>query len=555
MTTPEYLFEASWEVCNKVGGIYTVLSTKARTLSRQFQDQVIFIGPDRGRMPEDFMEDASLFRDWTAAVASGNEAFGVKTGRWNIPGTPPVILVDYQSCFSERDALYYDLWESFGVDSSRGYGDYDESCIFAYATGLVIRSFYLFHHLEDKKVIAHFNEWMLGMGALYVQKQLPRIATVFTTHATSIGRSIAGNNKPLYSCMNGYNGDQMARELHLEAKHSIEKQTAHHVDCFTTVSDVTAVECRQLLDKAPDVVTPNGFEPDFVPSGNAYASKRLKARNVLLRTAGKLLGYSPDPNAFLLATSGRYEYRNKGIDLFIDSMNHLRQSPGLQRETIAFILVPAWVYAPRADLKAVIEKDIDTTEPLQTPFLTHWLHAMENDRIMNFILSAGFTNRAGEKLKILFVPCYLDGNDGIFNLPYYDLLIGMDATVFPSYYEPWGYTPLESIAFGIPTITTGLAGFGRWAKNVAAGGNAIENGVAVVMRTDDNYAQVVETITDALLALAPPQTAAEMNALQQRCFELAAKAEWEQFISYYYIAYDKAFVKAKGRIDKDTARI
>ena len=100
------------------------------------------------------------------------------------------------------------------------------------------------------------------------------------------------------------------------------------------------------------------------------------------------------------------------------------------------------------------------------PFITHWLNLMDQDKVLNYISHAGFTNQASEKLKIIFVPCYLDGRDGIFNKPYYDLLIGMDATVYPSYYEPWGYTPLESVAFGIPTVTTNLAGFAKTSAKV-----------------------------------------------------------------------------------------
>lgn len=194
--TPEFLFESSWEVCNKVGGIYTVLSTKAHTLQQIFNDKVIFIGPDvwANTTAPDFTEDASLFEDWRKH-AEAVDHLKVKVGRWNVPGTPPVILVDFKSYFSERDAFFYSMWENFRVDSIHAYGDYDESCIFAYAVGKVIESFYHFYKLENKKVAALFNEWMLAMGALYIQKQIPAIATLFTTHATSIGRSIAGNNK------------------------------------------------------------------------------------------------------------------------------------------------------------------------------------------------------------------------------------------------------------------------------------------------------------------------------------------------------------------------
>ena len=545
-TTPEYLFESSWEVCNKVGGIYTVLSTKAHTLQQMFNDKVIFIGPDvwgPANAP-DFIEDDTLFADWKKHART-TDKLKMKVGRWNVPGTPPVVLVDFKPFFSERDAFFYSMWENFRVDSMHAYGDYDESCIFAYAVGKVIESFYNFYNLSDKKVTALFNEWMLGMGALYIQKQLPAIATLFTTHATSIGRSIAGNNKALYAYMDGYNGDQMAKELNMEAKHSLEKQAAHHVDCFTTVSDITARECKQLLDKAPDIVTPNGFEPNFVPEGKEYTKKRAEARKTLINVAEKLLGCSISPDALLVSTSGRYEYRNKGIDVFIEAMNRVRNSGELQREVVAFLMVPAWVRDARADLKEVIEKNILTTSPMQMPFITHWLNLMDQDKVLNYISHAGFTNQASEKLKIIFVPCYLDGRDGIFNKPYYDLLIGMDVTVYPSYYEPWGYTPLESVAFGIPTVTTNLAGFGLWAEKSVSGKN-ISEGVAVIERTDFNYFDVADAITTSILSLVKKDEK-EVEEIRKRCFKLAKQAEWSKFIVFYQKAFSDALAAAAKR--------
>ena len=482
-TTPEYLFESSWEVCNKVGGIYTVLSTKAHTLQRSFKDKLIFIGPDvwTDTNAPDFIEDDVLFADWKTYTKT-TENLKVKVGRWNVPGTPPVILVDFKPFFKEKDSFFFSMWESFRVDSIHAYGDYDESCIFAYAVGKVIESFYHFYKLENKKVAALFNEWMLGMGALYIKKQLPAVATLFTTHATSIGRSIAGNNKALYAYMDGYNGDQMAGELNMEAKHSLEKQTALHVDCFTTVSDITARECKQLLD-------------NFVPSDKEYDKKRMAARRDLLNVAEKLLGCPISPDAFLVSTSGRYEYRNKGIDVFIEAMNRVRTSGRLQREVVAFIMVPAWVRDARADLKEVIDKNIRTTSPMQMPFVTHWLNQMEQ--------------------------------------------------VYPSYYEPWGYTPLESIAFGIPTITTDLAGFGLWAKKHVTGNN-ISEGVAVVNRDDFNYFEVADAITSSILALAGKDKK-ETAEIRKRSFCLAAKAEWSKFIVYYEEAFRIALEHASKR--------
>lgn len=550
INTPDYIFESSWEVCNKVGGIYTVLSTKAKTLQTKLNDKIIFIGPDiwNEALPVDFLEDKSLFKEWKNKVGMTGE-LKVKVGRWDVPGNPPVILVDFKPFFAEKDALYYSMWEQFRVDSLHAYGDYDESCIFAYAVGKVVESFYHFYQLEDKKVAALLNEWMLGMAALYIQKQLPKVATLFTTHATSIGRSIAGNNKALYAYMDGYNGDQMAAELNMEAKHSIEKQAAHHVDCFTTVSDITARECKQLLDKEPDIVTPNGFEPNFVPAKLEYTKKRAEARKALINMAEKLLGYTIDPDVLLVSTSGRYEYRNKGIDVFIEAMNRVRTSGRLQRETIAFILVPAWVKEVRADLKMAIETNYENHLPMQCPFITHWLHQMQDDKVINYIGSAGFQNRKDEKLKIIFVPCYLNGKDGILDKTYYDILIGMDATVYPSYYEPWGYTPLESIAFGIPTVTTNLAGFGMWAKKAGVSGGDLSEGVAVIDRTDFNYFEVADAIMEQILSLSG-KTEKERQQIKKNCLALSGKAEWDKFITYYFEAFDIALSHAAERILK-----
>lgn len=550
INTPDYIFESSWEVCNKVGGIYTVLSTKAKTLQTKLNDKIIFIGPDiwNEALPVDFLEDKSLFKEWKNKVGMTGE-LKVKVGRWDVPGNPPVILVDFKPFFAEKDALYYSMWEQFRVDSLHAYGDYDESCIFAYAVGKVVESFYHFYQLEDKKVAALLNEWMLGMAALYIQKQLPKVATLFTTHATSIGRSIAGNNKALYAYMDGYNGDQMAAELNMEAKHSIEKQAAHHVDCFTTVSDITARECKQLLDKEPDIVTPNGFEPNFVPAKLEYTKKRAEARKALINMAEKLLGYTIDPDVLLVSTSGRYEYRNKGIDVFIEAMNRVRTSGRLQRETIAFILVPAWVKEVRADLKMAIETNYENHLPMQCPFITHWLHQMQDDKVINYIGSAGFQNSKDEKLKIIFVPCYLNGKDGILDKTYYDILIGMDATVYPSYYEPWGYTPLESIAFGIPTVTTNLAGFGMWAKKAGVSGGDLSEGVAVIDRTDFNYFEVADAIMEQILSLSG-KTEKERQQIKKNCLALSGEAEWDKFITYYFEAFDIALSHAAERILK-----
>ena len=197
MLFPDYIFESSWEVCNKVGGIYTVLSTRARTLQNKMRDHIIFIGPDcwGEKSCSYFAEDKSLFCDWK--TQSMEDGIKVKIGRWNVPGNPITILVDFSIYFDDKDAIYSKLWELYGVDSLHAYGDYDEASMFSYAAAKVVESFYNYNINKSAKVIYHGNEWMTGLGLLYINHRLPQIATVFTTHATSIGRSIAKNKKPL----------------------------------------------------------------------------------------------------------------------------------------------------------------------------------------------------------------------------------------------------------------------------------------------------------------------------------------------------------------------
>ncbi|MEG1586402.1 MAG: glycogen/starch synthase, partial [Bacteroidales bacterium] len=396
LKSPDYLIELSWEVCNLVGGIYTVLSTKARTLQHIFGDHLAFIGPDiwKGIPNPTFIESDDVLPEWR--VKARLEGLKIRTGRWNIPGKPIVILVDFEPYYSRKNQLYSDMWDWFQVDSLHAYGDYDEASMFAYASALVAQSLYHYWEGKNKKVLAQFNEWTTGMGLLYLKKKEPGIVTVFTTHATSIGRSIAGNHKPLYDYLEGYFGDQMARELNMESKHSIEKRAAREADSFTTVSDITARESNQLLERMP-FVTPNGFEKDFVPVNEKYTLLRERARATLLNLAEKLIGYTASPDAFLIATAGRYEYKNKGIDVYIDALEDLRQEH-LKKELIAFILVPAWVAEPRHDLQYQLTSLSYNQHPLSDPIITHVLHNPHEDAVLNRLHALHFKNDPSDKV-------------------------------------------------------------------------------------------------------------------------------------------------------------
>ena len=539
MITPDYIFESSWEVCNKVGGIYAVLSTRAKTLQDAMPDRIIFIGPDcwNEKSSPYFVEDNDLLADWRKYAEEGG--LKVKIGRWNIPGNPISILVDFKPFYADKDRIYGKCWEDFQVDSLHGYGDYDEASMFSYAAAKVVESCYKFFKLETKNVIYHGNEWMTGLGVLYIKKYCPKIGTIFTTHATSIGRSIAGNNKPLYDYLWAYNGDQMAEELNMQSKHSIEKQTALNVDCFTTVSEITAQECKELIGKPVDVVLPNGFENDFVPKGAAFNKKRKVARETLLRVANCLTGCEFGDDTLIIGTSGRYEFRNKGIDVFVEAMNRLNRDERLSKNVVAFVEVPAWVGDARPDLKERYESGKTYDTPLDLPVISHWLHNMDHDSVLGMMKYNDMWNRKEDKVKLIFLPCYLTGNDGLINMPYYDLIIGIDLSIYPSYYEPWGYTPLESIAFKVPCITTDLAGFGLWANSEKGAYSEIEDGVKTIHRTDYNYSEVADVIKDTVAKFSN-MTEAQVKKARSNADKLSKKALWSEFIKYYWQAYDFA---------------
>lgn len=537
----DLLFETSWEVCNKVGGIYAVLSTKAKTLHKRYKDNLSFIGPDLWTVDTPspyFVEGKTPLTQWQKNALLP-EGMRVRVGRWNVPGRPIALLVSYNTLYPYKNALYGEMWSRYRVDSLHAYGDYDESCMFAYAAALVIESIVKWKSNPDLRIIAHFDEWTTGMGLLYVKSHLPQVKTVFTTHATSIGRSICGNGKPLYDYMLGYNGDQMAGELNMQSKHSLEKAAAHAADAFTTVSNVTARECEQLLERHP-LVTPNAFEQNFVPKGAKFAQSRAASRQRLLQVAGALTGENYPADTMLVATSGRLEMRNKGIDIYLDALSALRDSLGhmanRRRRVVAFVLVPAWMKSARADVADALASGKPHRQ--FDPVITHNLHNPDSDPVYRRINDLGFHNEGLDMVTVIDVPSYLNGDDGIIDMSYYDLLPGLDAAVFPSYYEPWGYTPLESAAFGVPTITTDLAGFGQWVLD-NYGDNPAKCGVKVIHRTDGNYGETVHAVAASLVKLyeMKPKEAEQIGKVAHATSKVAS---WDNFIKYYDLAYAQA---------------
>ena len=451
--TPDYLFEVSWEVCNKVGGIHTVISTKAQTVTRKFADRYILIGPDlqhEGANPE-FEEDPDMLKAWRQSVYS--DGLRIRVGHWKIKGEPTVILVDFTSLIPRKDEILKKLWETYHVDSLSGQWDYIEPVLFGYAAGMVIASYVDNFCNATDKIAAHFHEWMTAAGGLHLRKHAPYVATLFTTHATVMGRCIAGNGLPLYNDLAKFNADELARQFNVVAKHSIEKMAATYHDAFLTVSD--------------------------------------------------------------------------------ESLKKLAASDRLKREVLAYVTVPAANRGPRADLQAHLADPASPIDGGQYKYSTHYLEYQNSDPIVN-ALNGSILTTDDSKVKVIFVPTYLNKADGIFNKDYYELLVGMDITVFPSYYEPWGYTPLESVAFSVPTITTTLAGFGLWVDKQRE-----HLGVEVIRRDDYNDKEVEEKIADSLLRFSALDEK-HVSEMRVSAYEISETALWEHLFAAYEQAYSEA---------------
>ena len=541
---PDYLFEVSWEVCNKVGGIYTVVATKALHLSSQFGRRHIFIGPDvwmhRSDNP-DFLEDPMLYRSWKAQALT--EGLRFRVGRWNIPGHPVAILVDYKQFLTQADDILGSLWNDFGVDSISGNWDYKESAVFGVIAGRVIESFWNYNLKGGEKVVAQFHEWQTGAGVLHLKKAQIPVATAFTTHATMMGRCLAGNNLPLYDNIAQYNGDEMARRFNVTAIYSLEKKSAQNADVFTTVSDITAKECAQFLERPVDVVTPNGFENSFTPSSDAaYDSLHKAARERLVKVATAMSAEAVPDNSIFIGIGGRYEFRNKGIDVFIDALDKLNREGFEGRPVQAFIMIPSGHHGPDKELVAKLEGRGNEHYQTQT---SHYLMNAEYDTITRRLRETGLVNSIGDKVKVYFIPSYLTGEDGVFNMPYYDILCGLDLALFPSYYEPWGYTPLEALAFRIPTLTTDLAGFGLWVETHY---KKKHPGITVLHRTETNYEEVVDGVAERVKEIANLDKV-KRKAYRENAREVAQIALWDNQIIYYKEAYSLALEKVQARRD------
>ena len=539
----DYLFETSWEVCNMVGGIYTVISTKAEEIKQLLKDHYITIGPDVVKEAHEtmyFVEDPSLFPEWREKVS---EQLGVKVriGRWKISAKPIAILIDYTSMYSIKNEILAHLWEKYQLDSIQGQWDYIEPVVFGYAAGKVIESFVEWNVGPDDNVVAQFHEWMTGAGVLYIREHCPYISTVFTTHATYLGRAISGNGLPLYSQLESYNWQTMASRFNIVSQQSMEMKSAQNADVFTTVSDITAQECKQFLQRKPDFITINGINSDFVKNVENSDKCREKSRAKVFEVIDALCGKEVSRDSMLLINSGRYEFHNKGTDLYIKMLAKLNHDESLKRDIVAVIAVPGNIAGPSKDLMHRLNKEVEIKGHTEYP-CTHYIHDYQWDMVLNSLRDNGLQNNEGDRVKVMFIPAYLNGSDGVFNIKYNEFLYGFDLSVFPSYYEPWGYTPLESVAHGIPTIAMDVSGFGKYIQ----GKNIDNEAVSVIHREEGNEDSVINEMEKVVLKMAS-HSDEETAEISKKAIEIASSLTWKDLIVNYYNAYDLAVTKSEGK--------
>lgn len=539
LRSPRLVFEISWEVCNMVGGIHTVLATKAEKMRELYGDDYIVLGPwlrtdaNPAFIPEDLFP--------TARESLSARGVPVHTGRWNVPGRPPCLLVDFSATYKNKNEVLEWMWVTYGVDSLSGGWDYIEPVLFGYTCGQVVQEFARAGVVAPRsEIVTHWHEWMVGSGLLYLKKHMPEVASVFTTHATVMGRAISGSGASLGSALTQADAIERARALGITAKASLEAVLARESDCFTTVSPTTAREAKSFLGREPDVLLLNALGENFPDPRFTEPKQKQKARAALLRVASAVTGVKYSDQDLLLLTSGRYEFINKGVDVVIEALEILaKHRTQNDRRVICFFCTPG----DTVGVDPGVERALREGRRPEPGVATHLVRQPKHDPTLTGLSRAGLANGASDSVHVVFVPIYLDGRDTLLPHNYYELLAAFDLTMFPSHYEPWGYTPLESIGYGIPTVTSDLAGFGQWVTTVKA---EDPRASFVLPRADVTREKAARQLADHLIDFVA-LSADERERAGEAALKLSKLARWESFASFYQRAHDAAIAARRLR--------
>ncbi len=597
------VFETAFEVVNKVGGIHTVLASKANSMKKNFRDYFA-IGPYYERNAATEFENEKPSAEFKLVFDEAEKEFGIKcySGHWLVTGRPKCVLVDPAGLKHHANEIKREYWDHFQIDSLNAGPDFDEPVVWSKAAGIVLQK--LINQVFSKEFhkegcIVHCHEWLSGGALLHLKHADPETKTVFTTHATMLGRSMAESGYDLQSEIRsglekkGTVPDSKPYEFNIQAKHLTEKACAHNAHLFSTVSDVIAREAEYMFGKRPDAVLPNGLNLEKFYLMEELSNLHVKYRNSLRKFVMDYFApyyYINVENTLLFFISGRYEFRNKGIDLFIDALGELNKrlrEEDSAKNVVAFIWVPAENRGKNIELlkhmalyerlEDEIEEEIKkiknrlyyTISKGEPPTSAHLLDdeflyntkkmlfelkhqkndlppvcALQLDHensITRTVKKNKLLNKESDKVKIIYYPTYLSQADGLIGLDYYQAAIGCHLGAFPSYYEPWGYTPLETMALALPSVTSDLAGFGEFVeKNVYSGDKVEKTAIRVIKRAGRDYGASKHELAEHLYKMVhlgkKQRGEAKMTAKK-----LSYNFDWKNLVKKYEEAYGKLF--------------
>ncbi|KAF5348252.1 hypothetical protein D9756_010521 [Leucocoprinus leucothites] len=584
------LFECAWEVANKVGGIYTVIKTKVPVTVGEFGDRYCLIGPLSYKTAPMEVEPEEPADEHFAATLESMRSQGVKAlyGRWLIEGNPHVLLFDTSSMYPKLDEWKGDLWNLAGIPSPPNDHETNETIVFGYLVAWFLGD-YVSRQLTTA-VIAHFHEWQAGLAIPLCRKRHIDVTTVFTTHATLLGRYLCAGSVDFYNNLQYFDVDHEAGKRGIYHRYCIERSATHCADVFTTVSHITAYESEHLLKRKPDGVLPNGLNVVKFQAMHEFQNLHATAKakiNEFVR--GHFYGYYDFDleNTLYMFTAGRYEYRNKGVDMFIESLarlNYKLQKAGSNVTIVAFIIMPAATHSYTIEAlkgQAVTKQLRDTVTEIQNrigqrlfdhaarfngdmkaiptpsellsdedqillkrrifalkrnslpPVTTHNMADDPNDPILNQIRRVKLFNNAHDRVKIVFHPDFLNSNNPILNLDYEEFVRGCHLGVFPSYYEPWGYTPAECTVMGIPSVTTNLSGFGCFMQDLIE--HPEDEGCYIIDRRMQSIEDSVNQLTDSIFSFTQKTRRQRINQ-RNRVERLSPLLDWKNL----GIEYSKA---------------
>lgn len=581
------LFEVAWEVCNQIGGIYTVLKTKAGAMRARWGDNYFAVGPynpDTVRIEFEERQPEEPLREVLGRLKE--RGYPIYYGRWLVGDHPNVLLIDYKAHMWSIQTDRHYLAVDNGITIEDENGEINEVVEFGFCLAEFFRE--LTTVAPERKIAAHFHEWMAGVALPRIALHKLPIATVFTTHATILGRFIAANNPNFYRDLDSINPEWAARHYRVRTRYVIERVAAHTANVFTTISGLTARESRQILGREPDVILPNGLNIHRFSAIHEFQNyHRLYKEQIHEFVMGNFFPsyrFDLDRTRYIF-TSGRYEYTNKGFDLFIEAMHRLswrlRDLPN-PPVVVAFVITKAAVrgmnlevlqrHAMFEELRKICtqaeqgigKKLLDFAAKGQMPSyddllsadfqhdLKRAVYAMRSDRfppvvthdllndqgdpILEHLRYRQLFNADWDPVKVIYHPEFLTANSPLFGLDYDQFVRGCHLGVFPSYYEPWGYTPAECLALGVPAVTTDLSGFGSFAR---AQVGEKQEGIRILERSQKSNEQVIQELTDYLYDFVH-LSRRERIELRNKAERLSDMFDWSKLATFYDEAHRKA---------------